>query len=182
MPVFFSEQDFSSNNGLWTIDAQQSPYDYYSCRQRFEWNGGLEQVPVAAPNLPYPQGCPLDTRIQRAPCEVIQTVAAYGRRIVQWTTQRQGAAPFVPSPFPNDYNQILLNATLDLDPPALSEDGQTKYVRASGTYIYACLQPFWLLDNLNMGATPYDQTPAAVNVFSASFFVQGLQNAGGGLG
>lgn len=182
MPVFFSEQDFQSNAGLWTIDAQQTPYDFYTQRQLFEWDGGASQVPVAAPSLPMPQGIPQVNIELRPACEVIQTVAPYGRRIVQWAAQRQGGAPAVPHPFPNDYNQYLLRAILALDPPPLQEDGQTKLVRAAGTYIYALLRPMWLLDNLNMGATPYDQTPASLNVFQASFFQMGLQNAGGGLG
>ena len=178
MATFFSE----TNSGLWTFDAEAVPYDFYTQRQFFEWDGGFVQVPVAAPSLPMPQGIPTAALAQRQPCEVIQTVAPYGRRIVQWAAQRVGGAPAVPSPLPNDYNQVLLTALLALDPPVLQEDGQLKAVRAAGTYIYACLRPFWLLDNLNMGATPYDVTPAALNVFQASFFQMGLQNAGGGLG
>ncbi len=173
---------YFSEDTLWTIDALEVPYDFYSMRQFFEWKSGVVQVPVATPSLPAPQGIPFDSIYERPSCELIQTVAAYGRRIVQFAAQRQGGPPFVPHPFPDDSNQYLLEAYFATDPPPVSEDGQTTYVRAAGTYIYACLKPFWLLDNLNMGAVPYSITPAASNVWSAAFFQMGLQNAGGGLG
>lgn len=172
MPQFFSQST------LWTLDAQKIPYDFYTCRQLFEWNGGNAQMPVAAPLIPAPSGIPSANISQRPACEIIQTVAPYGRRIVQWAAQRQGGAPNVPHPDPNDLNQILSLALFAMDPPVLQEDGQTKVVRAAGTYIYSLLRPFWLLDNLNAGGTPYDVTPASANIFSAAFFKMGLQNAG----
>lgn len=174
--------DLDPSFTLWTTDALAVPYDFYGQRQFFIWESGASQVPVAAPNLPAPQGVPLTYLSERAPCEVIQTVASYGRRIVQYAAQRQGGPPFVPHPFPNDENQYLLRALFTMDPPPLQNDGQTSLVRVGGTYIYACLRPYWLMDNLCMGATPYDITPAPSNVFSAAFFQMGLQNAGGGLG
>lgn len=174
--------DFFETTALWTTDALEIPYDFYGQRQFFEWFGGAEQVPVAAPNFPSPQGIPLTSPYERAPCEIIQTVAAYGRRIVQFAAQRQGGPPFVPHPFPNDENQYLLKALFSLDAPPLQEDGQTSLIRVGGTYIYACFRPIWLMDNLSMGAVPYSITTAPENVFSAQFFQMGLQNAGGGLG
>lgn len=176
MPTFFSE------SSLWTFDAQAVPYDFYGQRQFFIWESGAVQVPVAAPNLPAPQGIPQSNIAERAPCEIIQTVASYGKRIVQFGAQRQGGAPAVPHPFPNDDNQYLLRALFTLDAPPLQQDGQTSLVRVGGTYIYALLRPMWLLDNLCMGAVPYSITPAPSNIFQASFFQMGLQNAGGGLG
>lgn len=195
MPTFTSQP-----TNLWTLDAKQLPYEFNSCRIIIEGSMGNALMPVAAPQILGPSGTfilptittiGLITTITPAPprvtAEICQTVAPYGRRVVQWASQRLGFPPIVPHPDPQDPNQILADYRIQMDPPLLQEDGVNHIYRLAATYVYHLLQPIWLLDGLIMGATPYDITPCPDNVFSASFFQYGLQSVnpllgGGGSG
>lgn len=173
-----------TESGLWTLDAQEVPYEFLMGRVIIYGNMGNCQIPVAVPWLPGPSGVIISDPPDRPSCEIGQMVAPFGRRIVQWAGQRMGGLPVMPQPDPQDQNQILHEYFFESDPPPLKEDGVNHIYRAALTYVYFVLKPIWLLDNLNMGATPYDVTPASANVFSASFFQYGLQtpNPSGGVG
>lgn len=184
---------FSEGTDLWAVDAQYQPYEFNTCRIIIELDMGNAQMPVAAPQLLGPSGIMLPPApfvvngvaqpfAPRVNCEIAQTVAPYGRRIVQFASQRLGLTPIVPHPDPQDANQVLHRVYSQMDPPILQEDGVTRVFRFGATYIYFLLQPIWLLDGLIMGSMPYDITPTNQNVFAASFFQKGLQTVNPDIG
>lgn len=124
----------------------QRPYEEYTLATFYSLDPGTLQLPVAAAG--------------DSPSEVVRTHASLGTKRVVWTVARSGVKPQLPSPEPNDSNQVLLRAEIAPQIPQPLADGSFLY-RIHGTYVYALRTPVWVPQGLDMGSTPITTEPAA---------------------
>jgi hypothetical protein len=154
MPIIGSQYD----KGQFSQAHEDSPYEYYTCKITYYWNSGKKQLPIAKDDMATDP--PVAGQMaQRQKAAIVQVCAPYGWKLVQWASQRDGDHPHVPPPDPSDDNFVLMDGGCTVDPPMLTTDANTHLYRAQGYYLFAMIQPVWFKDGLDMGATPYDNSP-----------------------
>jgi hypothetical protein len=156
---------------MFTADHQQYPYQDYTVEVRYIWDEGLTGIAIAAD-----PGTVSTSQGSRVACEVVREKAPYGRKEVRFTGSRLGGPPAVPHPFSyrNDANEVFQHADVIVAAPAKQLRGFRRW-RIRGTYTYILIKPIWVDDGLRSGATPYDVTQEAENVYPANTFNRQLQ-------
>ncbi len=163
--------------GSFTIDHEVGRYEVWDVVTTYTWDEGLAQMPVAQDAAKDSEGAP-SPREDRPACEVVRHSAPTGQKLVTWTARRVGRPPAVPHPtvFADD-NSTFLGSKIDVHAPKL-QLALNRVFEAKGVYTYALLRPVWCEDGLAAGATPYDTTKKADNVYPKEMFRQELAPGG----
>ncbi len=175
MATFTSiDNDFLGSAGFFTQEHLIAQYQAFHSRNRYFYTSGLEMMPVAATN-PLP-GLPVVSQ------RVVQLAQPFGYRVYSWAVQREAKKPLLPHPAPqNPLNEVLLSARVCPKPPEVDASSSVHTYFVEGVYVYGLLQPILngiryvtglglVGDQLRMGATPYDVTPADDNVYTPDDF------------
>lgn len=168
-------QAFKAGFGFFSSEHFTAPYQLYRAFNRYIYNSGKALMPVAAQGPTGLQG-PVKAR-------VVQLAQPYGWRIYKWACERQDAKPVLPHPGEqNPANEVFLDGEVWPHPPALDATGGVHTYFVEGWYRYALLVPLLngtlnigstqpIVDQLRMGATPYDSTSAEENIYTPADFV-----------
>jgi hypothetical protein len=115
------------------------------------------------------------------PAKIVQAQSPSGTKVVNWTAERFGKAPTVPSPASRDPNDVLMNSQVGY-PVSMTDPGAGRhYWRLSGTYFYQLLLPLDPTRGLPGVSMPPDidgRTPAT-NAIPGSVFSQNLIDPAG---
>lgn len=100
--------------------VNQGIYNTYEINTSYQLTTGAFMVPVADP---------------KAPAELVQTARPQMMKVVDWTAQKIGAPPLLPSPQVFDTNSVVLDATYTPQEPKLSGDGVSMEFITTGRYL-----------------------------------------------
>lgn len=140
-------------------ENERAPYDNLSQQTKYIYRSGLIQIPSSGPDGSL--------------CEFSRTHAPYGQKIVIFSAGRVGAVPIMPSPEPQDSNEVLLEAEICADVPRLNAVSQPM-IQVSGYAIFGLVNPLFWKDTLAMGVAPYDSTSPALYVITPANFSKTL--------
>lgn len=107
------------DNGVWT--------DYY-VMNRYEHDHHIYMMPICSP-----------TKFQGNSTAFVQLAAPTLLWIADWTAERAGAQPTMPTPLPPSSNWILMDDHYEPAMLTIASDGITPVWRISGTYVYGNL-------------------------------------------
>ncbi len=139
-------------------------YQTYVAQNAYVYNEGVVVVPVAGPNT-TPK-----VRARR-----VRLHSPHGYRVFSWSVERVRLKPLLPKMVKQNDDEVFLWGRIVVQPPEIEAGGNMHLYRVEGTYWYGLLAPLNHEDQLRMGATPYDITPASVNVCSPGDFTEQLQ-------
>lgn len=158
-----------------TEDHTKAPYLEFTVESRYVWDEGLGHLPVAEPPQGGLPGNPGSSGT-RVASEIVREHAPFGRKEVRFTATRMGAPPVAPHPqsYRNDPNEVFAHADVVVTAPCLQLLGTRRW-SMRGVYTYYLLKPIWMEDGLRSGATPYDMTQEANNIYPPTSFSENLQ-------
>jgi len=93
------------------------------------------------------------------PAVTIQTAAPVGSKVVNFSFQRTGLSPQIPSMQPANSNEVLKTYMLRIYGPSLMTEGQQHIYRVEGTYVFDLLLPLGPLNVMPAPVMPYDANP-----------------------
>jgi hypothetical protein len=141
VPVLPDDQNALYNaNALTAGGALGSVYNEYVIDSRYDYDYHTFQLPVASAAL-------------NVTTAFVQVAATTARRRIDWSCERVGAIPDLPSPNLTDNNHVLLSVTIIPGHAELMGDGVTLKFKFSGTYIYGLKTPF--PTKLGLGLPPW---------------------------
>lgn len=173
VPVAVRNPDGSTSNALdlailapppanlFAPENEPHPYRRYDIQTTYVKDNGTLLMPIAGP--------------PGTPAAVIQVCAPYGRKIVDWTLERQGADPEPPAPT-DDPDQGIVLERQEIRPLSklLMADGLTHVHRMTGQYVYLLTLPQDETGPLQIGSPPYDLTPPEENIVSPGQYKPGI--------
>lgn len=154
LPPVSNDPGLPGGGSVPVAPVQTGPTYYRESNQdgRYEWDPGVIQCPVAGP--------------VGTPCELLRLHGGAAKRIVNWTAERVGAQPQVPSPLTQNPNEVTGHVMVMPCTPAFAPDG-TPFYRLSGRYeYYLVVAPEIGTDRLSSGGVPY------MNIANSSLDVQ----------
>ena len=155
------EDPDNPETGKQSAEHLADPYMYYQFKNRWTYNSGKEQIPVAAAT-----GAARIVQLH-APCQL---------RICTWEVKRRGAQPNLPSPVGRDDNETLLTAEIESDGTGLDDDVSTKIYIFRGVYVFALAEPVWSPDALDLpiGVMPWTTLEIADEILDGGQFIEGM--------
>ncbi len=130
-----------------------------------------EEIDVSYEDFSGNYICPR-TYPEAAP-EILNVHAPYSTRVVKFTVERVGAPPFIPSPVPTSYNEVLLYRKTIPAAPVIAPDGNRVY-RVSGLYIFGITQAMPMPGPLPGSALSFDVFGPSLYGVSLGQFIPGL--------
>lgn len=157
VPAFLpSANDWAESNGNF-------PYTLYEITTSYPRSTGILQLPVAGE--------------AGDPAHIVQVAAPYGKKLVEWVVERQGAKPELPLPEEDTDEQVLESAGQVFRNSRLLPNGLTRIYRAAGSYTYVLTAPFVEGDDyMKTGAPPFQTKDGEneVNQVTPSQFGEGI--------
>jgi hypothetical protein len=127
-----------------------APYLVQDQTVSYEGNNGMLQVPVGAPVV---DGGP------KIACKIVRAHAPVMQKVVTYLYQRLGALPLIPTPEPDDINQVLMEHRRIPVSPIPWGNGNNMVYSVMGEYVYALFMPL----TTTQDAMPTGLGPAFAN-------------------
>lgn len=132
-----------SKNSFYSSDTTRFPYPSAEINSYYETHEGVYQAPVAGPQ-PSPSNptSPVSGSGGTPTSSILNLHLPISRRRVEWTVERIGDRPKIPSWNSSNVNERLMKKTINPMDVQLTIDGSTTIYRISGEYIYALVNDF----------------------------------------
>lgn len=145
MPILDNETENIPRHGLFSSENATGPYVRQDQTVSYDGDNGLLQVPVGAPVV---SGGP------KIPCKIVRAHAPIMQKVVTYLYQRLASLPRIPTPEPDDSNQVLLeHRRIPMSPTPWGNGSQMLY-SVMGEYIYALQMPLTTDDAMPIGLGP----------------------------
>lgn len=125
-------------------EEQVFPYLFKRMVVHYLWDEGVMAAPLAVKSGYAHQ----TARNARPACRAIRKHAPFGRKVVIWEANRQGAKPDFPDPDQSDKQLLLEKAEIVLGNPQEDGRGRGYIFPGNAYYTYILLVPLTQLDEL----------------------------------
>jgi hypothetical protein len=163
-----SENLSSASTGYSESNLSGGAYTDYRIDSRIDTNHNIVMAPITGPASPGGSGG------ANATAEFMYVSAPTTTRVVNWSAERLGSAPDLPTPLVNDANQVLVRTEWLPTNVAKLTDG-TSIFRVGGTFYYGLRNPIDAgSPNIPMCVTPNFDVKFEDVIVNAGQLIHGL--------
>lgn len=132
-----------SKSSYYSSDTQQAPYTSAEINSYYSTNEGVYQASVAGPqSSPSNPTSPVSGSGNTPTSSILNLHLPMSQRRVEWTVERVGDYPKIPSWNSSNVNEKLMRKVINPMDVQLTLDGSTTIYRISGEYTYALINDF----------------------------------------